>query len=46
MVQFLAHNGFTVLIDNHLREDGTALEQPRKWFQVSCRWQLELASLA
>ena len=34
MVQFFARNGFTVLIDNHLREDSTALDQPQKWLQV------------
>ena len=34
MVQFFARNGFTVLIDNHLREDSTVLEQPQKWLQV------------
>ena len=34
VVQFFARNGFTVLIDNHLREDSTVLEQPQRWLQV------------
>ena len=37
VVQFFSRNGFTVLIDNHLREDSTALEQPQKWLQVRGR---------
>jgi aryl-phospho-beta-D-glucosidase BglC (GH1 family) len=31
VVDFFARNGFYVLIDNHLREDQTALENPDLW---------------
>lgn len=31
--KFFAKNGFYVLVDNHLREDQTALEDPNKWVQ-------------
>ncbi len=30
VVHFFAHNGFFVLIDNHLREDQTALQDPNR----------------
>lgn len=30
VVQFFAHNGFCVLIDNHLREDQTALQDANR----------------
>lgn len=33
VVNFFAKNGFYVLIDNHLREDQTALENPQQWVQ-------------
>jgi aryl-phospho-beta-D-glucosidase BglC (GH1 family) len=33
VVNFFAKNGFYVLIDNHLREDQTVLENPQKWVQ-------------
>eukprot|EP00890_Picochlorum_soloecismus_P002423 jgi/Picsp_1/3181/NSC_06021-R1_cellulase len=33
VVKFLADNGFYVLIDNHLREDQTALEDKDLWVQ-------------
>lgn len=33
VVNFFAKNGFYVLIDNHLREDLTALEDPQLWVQ-------------
>lgn len=33
VVNFFAKNGFYVLIDNHLREDQTALEDSDKWVQ-------------
>jgi aryl-phospho-beta-D-glucosidase BglC (GH1 family)/uncharacterized surface protein with fasciclin (FAS1) repeats len=33
VVKFLAENGFYVLIDNHLREDQTALEDKDLWVQ-------------
>ena len=33
VVQFYARNGFYVLIDNHLLEDQTALEDPDLWVQ-------------
>ncbi|KAL0040077.1 hypothetical protein WJX79_005360 [Trebouxia sp. C0005] len=32
-VHFFAHNGFFVLIDNHLREDQTALQDSNRWAQ-------------
>ncbi|MDP1880662.1 MAG: cellulase family glycosylhydrolase [Parachlamydiaceae bacterium] len=35
VVDFFAQNGFYVLIDNHLREDQTALEDKNLWVQ---RW--------
>lgn len=31
VINFFAKNGFYVLIDNHLREDQTAIENPQKW---------------
>lgn len=31
VINFFAKNGFYVLIDNHLREDQTAIEDPQKW---------------
>jgi aryl-phospho-beta-D-glucosidase BglC (GH1 family) len=33
VVNFFAKNGFYVLIDNHLREDQTVLENPQQWVQ-------------
>ncbi|MBA2727273.1 MAG: cellulase family glycosylhydrolase [Parachlamydiaceae bacterium] len=36
VVNFFAKNGFYVLIDNHLREDQTALEDRQLWVQ---RWK-------
>ncbi len=33
VVNFFARNGFYVLIDNHLREDQTVLEDSQKWVQ-------------
>lgn len=33
VVDFFAKNGFYVLIDNHLREDQTAIENKDKWVQ-------------
>ncbi len=33
VVNFFAKNGFYVLIDNHLREDQTVLEDPQGWVQ-------------
>jgi hypothetical protein len=32
-VNFFAKNGFYVLVDNHLREDQSALENPQQWVQ-------------
>lgn len=31
VVNYLAQNGFYVLLDNHLREDQTAIENPQEW---------------
>lgn len=33
VINFFAKNGFYILIDNHLREDQTALENPQEWVQ-------------
>lgn len=33
VVHFFAENGFYILIDNHLREDQTVLENPALWLQ-------------
>ncbi len=33
VINFFAQNGFYVLIDNHLREDQTVLENPQQWVQ-------------
>ena len=33
VINFFAHNGFYVLIDNHLRDDQTVLESAQTWVQ-------------
>ena len=47
MVNFLARNGFYVLIDNHLNSDTTAKDNVPLWLQgahhtrFSCHWAAE-----
>jgi hypothetical protein len=33
VVRFFAHNGFYVLLDNHMREDQTVLVDAGRWAQ-------------
>ncbi len=42
-VRFFAKNGFYVLIDNHLREDQTVLEDPERWVQYWVQLVLALS---
>lgn len=43
VVNFFAKNGFYVLIDNHLREDQTALEDQQKWVE---QWVILATAIA
>lgn len=43
VVSFYAKNGFYVLIDNHLREDQTALEDANKWAGLWAKLVQELS---
>lgn len=43
VVDFFAKNGFYVLIDNHLREDQTALESKDKWVQEWVKLATEIS---
>lgn len=43
VVNFFAKNGFYILIDNHLREDQTVLENPERWVQLWCSLAYEIS---
>ena len=43
VVNFYAHNGFYVVLNNHLREDQTAVTNPNQWAD---NWAKLMAALA